>query len=140
MLAIMRRANIAISLFLVAIACERTEAKPTASTSTANTVAASIQPEQAKTRAATRPLTAFEQKLARIPGGEPYDYCDVFGCKPCPTGGPCPPPQTASIIHCCNSDGICVHVQLMGDCDPDDYLVICDWGQSNADGSITCYE
>jgi hypothetical protein len=57
----------------------------------------------------------------------------------CPTAV-CPPPQSASIIHCCNADGICVHTMLMGNCDPDDYVVICNWGTSNEDGSITCYE
>jgi hypothetical protein len=89
------------------------------------------------------PLTDFEKKLAKL-GREPYNWCDVFrgtaqGCVVCPPG-PCPPSQASSIIHCCNSDGICVHVGLAGDCDPDDYVVICNYGQSNTDGSITCYE
>lgn len=116
-------------------------------------LAASCQSSEAQTVAAPVPettatasqATAFDQKMSRlrgrtIQGRTVYNYCDVFGCIACPPGSLCPPVQTGSIIHCCNHDGICVHVQLMGSCDPDYYVVICDWGQSNADGSITCYE
>lgn len=73
-------------------------------------------------------------------GNPIYDYCDVFTCEPCPTGGPCPPPGAESVIHCCNEVGTCVVVELMSSCGPDDYVVICRWGQTNLDGSITCYE
>jgi hypothetical protein len=120
---------------LLAASCQASDAKPSAQ---------SVAAPSPETMAVAAP-TAFDQKMSRltgrtVEGRTVYSYCDVFGCIACPPGSPCPPVQTASIIHCCNHDGICVHVQLMGSCDPDFYVVICDWGQINADGTITCYE
>lgn len=65
-------------------------------------------------------------------------YCDVFVCVPgCPTGG-CG--QMSPISFCCTPEGYCVQTTLLGNCDPDDFVVICEWGQSNPDGSVTCYD
>lgn len=83
----------------------------------------------------------LDTSKAQFRSSGPLNYCDVFECKPCdPAVGPCPPAGSASVIFCCNSDGICVNVDLMSACGPYDYVVVCRWGQSNADGTITCYE
>jgi len=122
-------------LLLIGIACDSPRA-----------AVESVQAPAVEATVAAAPvrLTEFEQRLAKL-GPEPYDWCAVFrgqpqGCVACPSGSVCPPVQAASIIHCCNADGICVHTMLMGNCDPDDYVVICNWGTSNSDGTITCYE
>jgi hypothetical protein len=67
----------------------------------------------------------------------PIDYCDINKCPPCPTGG-CP--TSESINFCCSPSGVCVQTELLGDCDPDDIAAVCECGQSNADGSITCWD
>lgn len=67
----------------------------------------------------------------------PLDYCDIGKCQPCPTGG-CG--HTAPINFCCTPAGVCEATENLADCDPDDIAAVCECGQSNADGTITCFE
>jgi hypothetical protein len=82
------------------------------------------------------------------PGPTIWGYCEFdrahpeFSLPDCvdmpddqPTG------QMSPIKWCCAPpDGPCTVTSSLSNCDPDDYVVICEWGQSNADGSITCYD
>jgi hypothetical protein len=84
----------------------------------------------------------------------PIDYCAVRHCEPAPWGDAecesadglttcCLGDQcwtTEPLQFCCSWTGGCWPTTLLGDCDPDDYIVICDWGQTNLDGTITCYD
>jgi hypothetical protein len=65
--------------------------------------------------------------------GLPAGDCKPLSLKP--TTG------TASLTWCCGFDGTpCYQVPYVSDCNPSaQYAVSCEWGQSNADGTITCY-
>ena len=42
---------------------------------------------------------------------------------------------------CCDAwSGICVYVEWQSECPGLDYILACEWGMSNDDGSVTCYE
>lgn len=82
--------------------------------------------------------------------GEPVKFCDIDPEMRARMGlpaGEClplakkPATVTAAINWCCGYDGSpCVHVTFISDCDPAlEFPVACDWGQSNIDGTITCY-
>jgi hypothetical protein len=50
-------------------------------------------------------------------------------------------PQLEPLKLCCTPpDGPCVAVEQLSNCDPDDWVALCEWGQSNTDGTITCYD
>lgn len=77
-------------------------------------------------------------------------YCDIAPemrqrmglpqgtCKPLTVK---PTEVEAAFTWCCGLDGTpCVPVNYVHDCDPMcEYAVVCDWGQCNDDGTITCY-
>ena len=96
------------------------------------------------------PAELVKTKSATGPeAGHTYNYCDPFiqrlhpglaDCQPCPSSGPCPPDGTTSVLWCCTPAGVCVEIQLLTSCSPADYVLICTWGRSNTDGSITCFD
>ncbi len=74
-----------------------------------------------------------------------WDYCDLAETNQLPD---CvqmpdpPPPGLDKVKLCCEApDGYpCYETTSWTSCSPDDYIAECEWGQSNADGSITCYD
>lgn len=68
-----------------------------------------------------------------------HNYCDLYQCEPCPSTG-CPPGGEELMFCCHPRTGVCAQTSKLSDCDPDDYAVVCNWGQNNVDGSITCYD
>ena len=81
-------------------------------------------------------------------GPQIWDYCEFdrvhpeFGLPDC-VAMPSDPPTAAldPIKWCCTPpDGPCHVTSSLSNCDPDDYILLCEWGMSNADGTITCYD
>lgn len=81
------------------------------------------------------------------PSGAPriWDYCDLAATNELPD---CvqipdpPPPQLEQIKLCCEApDGYpCYETTSFTACSPDDYIALCEWGRSNLDGTITCFD
>ena len=76
-----------------------------------------------------------------------WGYCEFarvhteFGLPLCVAGPRPPGPDWKRIQFCCTPpDGPCVETTLLGNCDPDDYVVICEWGRTLTDGTIECYD
>lgn len=70
-------------------------------------------------------------------GGGPYDYCDLFPCTVCPISS-CPPGGTE--VHYCCDEIDCYEVAAGTTCPTGEFSVICNWGQTNRDGTFTCYD
>jgi hypothetical protein len=73
------------------------------------------------------------------------DLCSLDGGRWCvarPTG-PWPPPGTGTIPYVCcvmvDGDEFCVSVDFAAEC-VNGVLGQCEWGYTNADGSVTCYD
>lgn len=69
------------------------------------------------------------------------DWCDVYTCEPCPSTG-CPPGGEA-VTYCCPETGGCNashEVPAGSTCPSGKFLVICNWGMTNEDGSFTCFD
>jgi hypothetical protein len=87
---------------------------------------------------------ALALTLLSVPVAVP-DLCSLDGgrwCVKCPAGG-CPDGLGTIPYVCCyhvsGGDDFCVSVEFAGDCE-NGVLGQCDWGQTNADGSVTCYD
>jgi hypothetical protein len=97
----------------------------------------------------------------RGPTGQRVAYADTSAACPsgstafayvppniCRTPGMCvegPPPPDAVPVEfvCCafvSGPEACVWVVSAAACPPDEYLATCDWGVSESDGSVTCYD
>jgi hypothetical protein len=75
------------------------------------------------------------------------DYCErlsqhMWGLEPCTMVEDLALiPDLEELNFCCGWDGApCVEVALGLGCSDGEYLVICENGVNNADGSITCYD
>jgi len=79
-------------------------------------------------------LFAAQEPQVRV-----LDWCSLPGhlCVPCV--GSC---DGEELNWCCDyAGGGCTLVEFISECDPSTkYVVQCDWGQNNPDGTITCYE
>lgn len=94
------------------------------------------------------------QPLSPASSSEIFDYCDMFECEISPwSPAECTEMRGVKtccidddcwtlepLKFCCHPSGACVLTSALSNCDPDDYLVICEWGLSNPDGSIECYD
>jgi hypothetical protein len=107
-------------------------------------------------RAATAPLkfecigstgkrVQYADVAAQCPSGSiarSYPVPDACSIGMCVTG-PVPPDAVPVELICCafvSGDSDCHEINTAIDCPADEYLATCNWGQSNSDGSVTCYD
>jgi hypothetical protein len=50
-----------------------------------------------------------------------------------------PDPEQLALA-CCDQDGICVWVDTFGECAFPESAYYCEWGASNSDGTVSCYD
>jgi hypothetical protein len=50
-----------------------------------------------------------------------------------------PDPEQLALA-CCDQDGICVWVDTFGECAFPEVVYYCEWGASNSDGTVSCYD
>ena len=50
-----------------------------------------------------------------------------------------PDPEQLALA-CCDQDGICVWVDTFGECSFPESVYYCEWGASNSDGTVSCYD
>jgi hypothetical protein len=71
---------------------------------------------------------------------KPPDLCVIPGA--CVLGPPPTGTQPLEFICCAfvSGDSACHHVSQAVDCPPDEFLASCEWGYTEADGTVTCFD
>lgn len=90
--------------------------------------------------------TAWVDVATQCPSGStafaysPPNICVIPGV--CVTGTPPGPAELGEWLCCAfvSGDSACHWVNAAFDCPPDQFLASCDWGVSESDGTVTCYD
>jgi len=71
---------------------------------------------------------------------EPPDLCVIPGV--CEVGRPPTGAQPLEFLCCAfvSGDAACIHVATAFACPPDEFLASCEWGVTEANGDVTCYD
>jgi hypothetical protein len=81
-----------------------------------------------------------QASIAGVVCYQPFpDACALGFCVQPPE---VPPPVQAVMIACCSAGGACVEIDVLKDEDLDcqGKIAVCDYGASNEDGTVTCFD